>query len=119
MWSSNDDAIKLKNGISWNSMNNKVTGFVHDEFNTTTMLKNILGLTNSKLKTKKQLVVYSNQWRFRSTIGVTHNANIYYNCGSLDTNEITCQFIDILTSYYELIGISNLGVIGDRGSNNE
>lgn len=53
MWSSNDDAIKLKNGISWNSMNNKVTGFVHDEFNTTTMLKNILGLTNSKLKTKK------------------------------------------------------------------
>ena len=118
MWSSNDDAIKPKNAISWNCMNNEVTGFVHHEFNTTTMLKNILGLTNPKLKTKKQLVVYSNQRRFRSTIGVTHNTNVYYSCGYLDINEITCQFIDTLTSY-ELIGISNLGIIGDRGSYNE
>ena len=69
-------------------------------------------------KSEKQLAVYSNQWRFRSTMGSTHNGDFYYNCGSLDANEITRQFIDVLTSY-ELIGVKILGIVGDGGGGNE
>ena len=60
-----------------------------------------------KFKTKttsKQVAVYANQWRFRSTRGTTHNSNYYYNTGSLDGNTILSQFIDVLTSY-ELLGV--------------
>ena len=64
------DEIKLKNGIVWNCMNNEVRGFVQEELNTNTMLENILGLNSGgKKKPEKQLSVYSNQWRFRSTMG--------------------------------------------------
>lgn len=55
---------------------------------------------------------------FRSTIGATHNAHLYYNCGFIDANEITYQFIDIFISY-ELLGRNILGIVGDRGGGNE
>ena len=90
------DEIKLKNGVLWNCSNNTVTGFVMEELNTTNMLKEILGMNDSKKDSTKQLAVYANQWRFRSTRGLTHNSNYYYNTGGLDGNMILSQFIDVI-----------------------
>ena len=64
------------------------------------------------------MAVYANQWRFRSNLGMTHNAKFYYNTGSLDANEITKQFIDVLISY-EMLGVKILGVVSDGGGGNE
>lgn len=50
-------------------------------------------------------------------MGATHDGNFYCTWGSLDPNEITCQFIDLLTSY-EPLGISILGIVVDAGGGN-
>ena len=44
--------------------------------------------------------------------------NFYVNTGSLDSNEVTKQFIDVLTSY-ELMGIQIHGIISDGSGGNE
>ena len=111
------DEIKLKNGVLWNCSNNTVTGFVMEELNTTNMLKEILGMNDYKKIGTKQLAVYANQWRFRSTRGLTHNSNYYYNTGGLDGNMILSQFIDVLTTY-ELLGVQILGIVSDGGGSN-
>ena len=98
-------------------MNNEVTGFIKDEINTSHLFEHILGLTNNKKKVGKQLAVYANQWRFRSSVGLVYNAIFYFNTGSLDANEITKQFIDVLISY-EMLGIKVLGVVSDGGGGN-
>ena len=108
------DKIKLKNGLAWNYMNNEVTGFISDEMNTSEFFENILGLTLDKIKNKKQIAVYATKWRFRSTKNKVHNAKFYYNTGSLDSNEITKQFFDVLTSY-EMLGMKILGIMIDGG----
>ena len=112
------DEIKLKNGLAWNCMNNEVTGFICDQINTNHMFENILGVSLKKTDKKKQLAVYANQWRFRSTTGIIHNSNFYFNTGSLDANEITKQFIDVLLSY-EFLNIKILGIVSDGGGGNE
>ena len=61
--------------------------------------------------------VYANQWRFRSTKGVVHNADFYYNKGSLDGNEIIRQFIDVVSAY-ELMGVKIYGIVSDGGGGN-
>ena len=53
-----------------------------------------------------------------STLGIVHNTVFYYNDGSLDTNEITKQFLDILTAY-ESIGVRISGIVFDGGGGNE
>ena len=63
---------------------------------------------------KKWLAVYANRWLFRPTKYVVHNANFYFNTDSLDANEITNQFIDIMFSY-EILGIKILGIVSDGG----
>ena len=63
------------------------------------------------------MAVYVNQWRFRSTKSITHNADFYFNKGSLDGNELVRQFIDIVTSY-EMIGIKIYGMVSDGGGGN-
>ena len=68
------DEIKLKNGIMWNSMNNVCTGFVVEDLDTNQMMMNILGLNKEKHADKKQMSVYANQWRFRSSRGITHSS---------------------------------------------
>ena len=74
-------------------------------------------MTDSSKKENKQLAVYANQWRFRSTRGLTRNSNYYYNTGSLDGNMILSQFIDVLTSY-EILGVQVLGIVSDGGGSN-
>ena len=112
------DEIKLKNGIMWNCMNNEVTGFVEEDLKMKDLLNNILDKKDDKKVDGKQLSVYANQWRFRSTRGITHNSNFYFNKGSLDSNEITKQSIDVLSSY-ELMGIQIHGIVSDGGGGNE
>lgn len=93
--------IKLKNGIMWNCMNNVVREFAEEDLNTNELLENTLGIFK-KQDDGKRLSVYENQWTFCSTRGINHNVNLYYNTGSLDSNEITKYAIGVLASY-ELI----------------
>ena len=58
--------------------------------------------------------MYVNQWRFRSTKGLVHNADFYFNTGYLDANELVRQFVEVATSY-EKIGVKLFGVVSDRG----
>ena len=110
------DEIKLKNGISFNCKSKEVIGFLSDNLNTKHMLEEILNGTKKK-KSGEVLSVYANQWLFRSTNGVVHNADFYFNTGSLDGNELIRQFIDVVTSY-ELLGIKNYGIVSDGGGGN-
>ena len=111
------DEIKLKNGIMWNPNSNVVTGFVTDDLNTNNMLQEILGMKKTSKISDKQLSVSANQWRFRSTRGLTHNSYYYYNIGSLDGNQILGQFIDVVSSY-ELLGVQIIGLVSDGGGSN-
>ena len=111
------DEIKLKNGILWNCNTNTVTGFFMDDLKTSNMLQEILGMEKKTKHDTKQISVYANQWRFRSTRGLSHNSNYYYNTGSLDGDMILSQFIDVLTSY-ELLGVEILGIVSDGGGSN-
>ena len=63
------DEIKLKNGILWNCNTNQVTGFVMESLNTNNMMQEILGLDLKKKNDSKQIAVYENRWKFRSTRG--------------------------------------------------
>ena len=66
----------------------------------------------------QKLSVYANQWRFCSTRGIVYNTFFYFNIGSMDTNDITKQFLDVLTTY-ESISVCISGIVPDGGSGNE
>lgn len=51
------------------------------------MLDNIL-ITGSDNTIRVQMVVYANQWPFRSTKKITHNTYFYFNKCSLDDSEL-------------------------------
>ena len=111
------DEIKLRNGILWNPSSNVVTGFVKEELNTNDMLQEILGMSKKDTGSDKQLSVSANQWRFRSTRGLTHNSCYYYNTGTLKGDQIMSQFMDVLSSY-ELLGVEVIGIVSDGGGSN-
>ena len=81
------DEIKLKNGITYNCKSKEIVSFLPEEMNTKNMLESILGI-NKKHKNGEVLSVYANQWRFRSTKGLVHNSDFYFNNGSLCGNEL-------------------------------
>ena len=81
------------------------------------MLESILFITKKK-KENTKLAVYVNQRRFRSTRGLAHNGDFYFNTGSLDGNEMIRQFIDVVISY-EIIGVIIFGIVSDSGGGNE
>ena len=110
------DEVKLKNGISFNCKSKEIIGFIHKEMNTKNKLENILK-TNKSNKYSELLFVYANQWRFRSTKGLVHNSDFYFNKGSLDVNELVRQFIDVITRY-ESIGVKIHGIVSDGGGGN-
>ena len=72
-------------------------GFVKEYLNTKNMFDTIFSLT--KLKSNKPLKIYVTQWQFRSTYGIVHHGDFYFNTGSLDGNEIIRQFLDMVISY--------------------
>ena len=69
-----------------------------------------MGVTLNAKEKKTQLVVYENQWRFRSVDSIRHNGKFYFNTGSLDANEMIKQFIDVMISY-EMMGVQILGFL--------
>ena len=113
------DEIKLKNGILWNCQNNVVTGFVTEQLDTNNLMKEIIGMNDLYQGKEKQLHVYANQWRFRSTRGIVHSASFYFNPGTLHGEQIASQFfMDVLT-LYEAIGVCIVGIVSDAGGGNE
>ena len=65
----------------------------------------------------KKSTVYVNQWRFRSTNNLVHNADFFFNNGSLDGNELIRQMIQVVMSY-EFIGVKVFGIVSDAGGGN-
>ena len=103
------DEVKLKNGIAYNCNSNEVTGFIPEHMDTKNVYQDIL---NKSTKTtdaeiSKKATVYANQWRFRSTLNLVHNADFFFNSGSLDGNELIRQMIQVIVSY-EFIGVKIL-----------
>ena len=113
------DEIKLKNGIAFNAKSNEITGFVEGGLNTKTMITEMLGMGNEENdNVVKQKTVYCNQWRFRSTRGVVHNGDFFFNTGSLDANELLRQMMEVILAY-ETCGIKVFGIVSDAGGGNE
>ena len=113
------DELKLKNGIAYNVNTNEITGFVEEGFNTKDMF-NMIFVFNGKYNSKKEesnTNIYVNQWRFRSLRGKVHNGDFFYNCGSLDGNEVMCQLTIVLWAYQSL-GIDIFGLCSDSGGGN-
>ena len=88
-------------------------GLVADQLNTKQMLYNTLNIKKEK-KVGSQVAIYANQWQFRSTWRLVHNANFYSNIGSLDGNELIHQFTEVVMSY-ENIGVKICGSVIDGG----
>ena len=61
--------------------------------------------------------MYAKQWRFRSTNNLVHNADFFFNNGSLDGNELIRQMIQVVVSY-EFIGVKIFGIVSDAGGGN-
>ena len=61
------------------------------------MITEMLGMGNEENdNVVKQKTVYCNQWRFQSTWRVVHNGDFFYNTGSLDTNELLRQMMEVI-----------------------
>ena len=113
------DEIKLKNGIAYNCNSNEVTGFIPQHIDTNNVYQNILDRAKKKKGvTKKCVRVYTNQWRFRSTHNLTHNADFFFHNGSLDGHELIRQLIKVVISY-EFIGVKIFGLVSDAGGGNK
>ena len=66
---------------------------------------------------QKKVTVYANQWRFRSTKNLVHNADFFFNNGSLDGNELIRQMMLVVMAY-EFIGVKIFGIVSDAGGGN-
>ena len=82
------------------------------------LMLDILGLSANNKVDNRQFSAYTNQWRSRSTRGITHNSFYYFNKGSLTANDIALQFMDVLT-VYENVGVEICGLVCDGGGSNE
>jgi hypothetical protein len=65
----------------------------------------------------KAPAVHVNQWRFCSSENVVHDSNFFFNCGSLDGNELLIQMIHAVCGY-EKIGAKTFGLLCDAGGSN-
>jgi hypothetical protein len=113
------DEMKLKTGVFWRTSDHTVCGFASSNQNST--IRSVLSdmVQHSDDGTEEFYdtsapAVYVNQWRFRSVYNVIHNSNFYFNCGSLDGNELLSQMIHVDCGY-EKIGVRIYGIVCDAG----
>jgi hypothetical protein len=108
------DEMKLKTGFFWRTSDHTVCRFASSNQNSTvrTLLSDMV--QNGDEGTEEFLdlsvpAVYVNQWRFRSVYNVIHNSNFFFNCISLDGNELLSQMIHVVCGY-EKIGVKSYGL---------
>jgi len=126
------DEMQLKSGIYWNTLSHKLVGFASDsnELNLAKEIEILNNLVDGKIDEKYSTSECSesldtnnvkakkvNQWHFRSIKGVIHNAEYFFNSGSLTGNELMHQFMHVV-SCYKAIGVQILGCICDAGGQN-
>jgi hypothetical protein len=116
------DEMKLKTGVFWRTSDHTVCGFASSNQNSTirTVLSDMVKNGDSGTEEFHDLsapAVYVNQWRFRSVYNVIHNSNFFFNCGSLDGNELLSQMIHVVCGY-EMIGVKIYGLVCDAGGSN-
>jgi hypothetical protein len=117
------DEMKLKTGVFWRTSDHTVCGFA--TFSPNTTIKSVLSdmVENGddgipeEFHHVKAPAVYVNQWRFRSSKNIVHNSNFFFNCGSLDGNELLSQMIHVVCGY-EKIGEKIFGLLCDAGGSN-
>jgi len=113
------DKVTVKSDLVWNVKNNKITGFC----NVGTLpkilkeqLKRIL--SNDDKDDTDCHSVMANQWRFQSVFNEHHTSEFFFNNGSLDSDEMMRQLLEVLTNY-KSIGVAVQGVCCDGGGANE
>jgi hypothetical protein len=115
--------MKLKTGVFWQTSDHTVCGFASSSPNSTIksvlsdMVQNGDDGVPEEFHDVKAPAVYVNQWRFRLSKNVVHNSNFFFNCGSLDGNELLSQMIHVVCGY-EKIGIKIFGLLYDAGGSN-
>ena len=90
------DEMKLQSEIWWNCKTNKMVGFASSGLNTDGLdlaneLKKMLKDVESSggaPKWEEEPALYVNQWRFRDCYNNTHNAEFFFNNGSLTGDEL-------------------------------
>jgi hypothetical protein len=98
------DKIKLKSDIAYNCCNKEIIGFV----------ENILKSPETPSGDSKVPAMYANQWRFHSIHNKTHNAEFFFNSGSITKEELLPQYMHVV-SCYEMSGVKVLGIVPDTG----
>jgi len=108
------DKMQLKSGIYWNTANHKLSRFASDldELDLAKEIQSLNELCDDKkgdatantgsdasLKTDNVTAKKVNQWCFCSIKGVIHNAEFFFNSGSLTRDELLCQFIHVVSCY--------------------
>ena len=119
------DEMKLKTGIYWRSSDHKACGFALCS-STMSLTDSIRDMIQDEEKENDEKMfqekyapaIYVNQWCFRSTYNVIHNAEFFFNTGSLDGNDMLHQLIHVMILSYELIGVQILGLVSDAGGIN-
>ena len=116
--------MKLKTGIYWRSSDHKACGFAScsSTMSLTDSIRDMIQDEENEhdeiFQEKYAPAIYVNQWRFQSTYNVIHNAEFFFNTGSLDGNDmLQHQLIHVILSY-ELIGVQILGLVSNAGGNN-
>ena len=113
------DEVTIKSDLVWNVKNNEITGFCNVGTSSKTLkdqLKRILA--NEDDDDSDYQPVMANQWRFRSVFNEHYTSEFFFNNGSLDSDEMMRQLLQVLTNY-ESIGVAIHGVCCDGGGANE
>jgi hypothetical protein len=113
------DEIKLKSDIAYNCRNKEIIGFVGNKgsLNLREEFANLLTSPERASDDTKVPAVYANQWRFRSIHNKTHNAEFFFNSGSITKDELLRQFMHVVTCY-EMSGVKVMGIVPDAGGPN-
>ena len=113
------DEIKLKSDIAYNCRNKEIIGFVgkNGSLNLREEFSDILKSPEIAPQNTKVPAVYANQWRFRSIHNKTHNAEFFFNSGSITKDELLRQFMHVVTCY-EMSGVKVMGIVPDAGGPN-
>lgn len=113
------DEVTIKSDLVWNVKNNEITGFCNIGTSPKILKEQLKSvLANEDDYGTDGHAVMCNQWRFRSVFNEHYTSEFFFNNGSLDSDEMMRQLLEVLTNF-ESIGVAIHGVCCDGGGANE
>jgi hypothetical protein len=113
------DELKLKSDFAFHSGTNKTVGMVSRNSDSMSLIDELDVLVDDRSTEFEAFepALYVNQYRFRGVFGERHNANYFYNKGSLTGDAILRQMIHVI-SCYDMINVEIHGICSDAGGGN-